>query len=418
MDIPRLSSTEHLILELLAGEDMFGLQLVEQSQGALKRGTVYVTLGRMQDKGYVESWPEKQAPGAIGLPRQTVSAHRAWASGARRVESRRARDEASTQARARLMIPGRMLHRLAAFLCSDKSLRQVIEPAIADFQNEYILATARPALQRLSVLLSGYAAFVQVIAMTVLASPLAIEDRRALRSVLMWGAGTALFASSALILVVLLAFEPHLAKLRPVHALFAIAATLPYALPAGWILGIGFGLGGGTESRRARSLVVIAAVAASALSLVTVVSAARLGSMAFQRTIAASRGEQSTPASRATEMGPGGLQQAAERALSEGQVGRARRFSWQYHMLRSISFATIFLTAFAFALRDVWNRAPRSAVMAACALYFLLLIAGEVLIFELRRMPPILAAWMPNIAFVAATVILMSARTKQQRALS
>ena len=70
MDIPKLSPTERLILELLAGDEMFGLQLVEQSKGALKRGTVYVTLGRMQDKGYVESWTEKQPPGAIGLPRR------------------------------------------------------------------------------------------------------------------------------------------------------------------------------------------------------------------------------------------------------------------------------------------------------------------------------------------------------------
>jgi PadR family transcriptional regulator len=70
MDIPRLSSTERLLLELLSGEEMFGLQLVLQSKGALKRGTVYVTLGRMQDKGYVESWTEKQPVGAIGLPRR------------------------------------------------------------------------------------------------------------------------------------------------------------------------------------------------------------------------------------------------------------------------------------------------------------------------------------------------------------
>jgi DNA-binding PadR family transcriptional regulator len=70
MDVTKLSRTEHLILDLLSGEEMFGLQLVEQSKGALKRGTVYVTLGRMQDKGYVESWTEEQAPGAIGLPRR------------------------------------------------------------------------------------------------------------------------------------------------------------------------------------------------------------------------------------------------------------------------------------------------------------------------------------------------------------
>ena len=70
MDLPRLSSTEHLILELLAGEEMFGLQLVEESNGGLKRGTVYVTLGRMQDKGYVESRTEERPAGAIGLPRR------------------------------------------------------------------------------------------------------------------------------------------------------------------------------------------------------------------------------------------------------------------------------------------------------------------------------------------------------------
>lgn len=70
MDLPRLSSTEYLILEHLSDEEMFGLQLVEQSDGALKRGTVYVTLGRMQDKGYVESRTENQPPGAIGLPRR------------------------------------------------------------------------------------------------------------------------------------------------------------------------------------------------------------------------------------------------------------------------------------------------------------------------------------------------------------
>ena len=70
MAIPKLSATEHLILSLLDGDEMFGLQLVHESRGALKRGTVYVTLGRMQDKGYVESRTEAQPAGAIGLPRR------------------------------------------------------------------------------------------------------------------------------------------------------------------------------------------------------------------------------------------------------------------------------------------------------------------------------------------------------------
>lgn len=68
---PTLPAKERLILELLvSGGPMYGLQLVEQSQGALKRGTVYVTLGRMEAKGYLASEQETLPPGAIGLPRR------------------------------------------------------------------------------------------------------------------------------------------------------------------------------------------------------------------------------------------------------------------------------------------------------------------------------------------------------------
>jgi DNA-binding PadR family transcriptional regulator len=53
---PRLSAKETIVLNLLSGgEPLYGLQLVALSEGRLKRGTVYVTLGRMEAKGYVVS---------------------------------------------------------------------------------------------------------------------------------------------------------------------------------------------------------------------------------------------------------------------------------------------------------------------------------------------------------------------------
>ena len=55
---------------LIRDEELYGLQIVERSNGGVKRGTVYVTLGRMQEKGYVESRTEPPVPGAIGLPRR------------------------------------------------------------------------------------------------------------------------------------------------------------------------------------------------------------------------------------------------------------------------------------------------------------------------------------------------------------
>jgi len=69
--IPRLSAKETLILELLVEHsEMYGLELVAASEKQLKRGTVYVTLGRMEDKGYITSHVESAPSAAGGLPRR------------------------------------------------------------------------------------------------------------------------------------------------------------------------------------------------------------------------------------------------------------------------------------------------------------------------------------------------------------
>ena len=67
---PSISSTESLVLDLLESGERYGLELVDASAGRLKRGSVYVTLGRMETKGFVASRQEDRVPGAIGLPRR------------------------------------------------------------------------------------------------------------------------------------------------------------------------------------------------------------------------------------------------------------------------------------------------------------------------------------------------------------
>ena len=69
--VPTLPPKEALIMELLVQEkEMYGLQLVAASRRRLKRGTVYVTLGRMEEKGYILSRLEPAPPDAGGLPRR------------------------------------------------------------------------------------------------------------------------------------------------------------------------------------------------------------------------------------------------------------------------------------------------------------------------------------------------------------
>jgi DNA-binding MarR family transcriptional regulator len=61
---PSLSDKEAVILRLLVGarRKMYGLEMVEASDGALRRGTVYVTLDRMEDKGYISSRKQSKSP--------------------------------------------------------------------------------------------------------------------------------------------------------------------------------------------------------------------------------------------------------------------------------------------------------------------------------------------------------------------
>jgi DNA-binding PadR family transcriptional regulator len=74
--IPRMSPIEAEILRVLMGHrEMYGLELVAASD-MLKRGTIYVALGRMADKGFVESRAVKSEHES-GLPRRlfTVTGH-------------------------------------------------------------------------------------------------------------------------------------------------------------------------------------------------------------------------------------------------------------------------------------------------------------------------------------------------------
>jgi DNA-binding PadR family transcriptional regulator len=72
--IPSMSAAESLVLDLLRTGDRYGLELVDASGGELKRGSVYVTLARMEAKGFVESWQEERSAGALGMPRRLYRA--------------------------------------------------------------------------------------------------------------------------------------------------------------------------------------------------------------------------------------------------------------------------------------------------------------------------------------------------------
>jgi DNA-binding PadR family transcriptional regulator len=73
--VTKLTEKEFAILGLLIPRgEMFGLELVEASEGELKRGTVYVTLQRMVERGFIESREEDRVAPEVGIPRRMYRA--------------------------------------------------------------------------------------------------------------------------------------------------------------------------------------------------------------------------------------------------------------------------------------------------------------------------------------------------------
>jgi len=78
MPNPYATGKELVILGMLRDQQagMYGLELVKLSDGKLKRGSIYVELDRLEDKGFVK-WKLKADYTHPGLPRPiySITAH-------------------------------------------------------------------------------------------------------------------------------------------------------------------------------------------------------------------------------------------------------------------------------------------------------------------------------------------------------
>jgi DNA-binding PadR family transcriptional regulator len=70
VELPTRSEIAVMQILQTAAAGLYGLELVEASNGEVSRGSVYVLLGRLEDKGFVKkSEPAKAATDHPGLPR-------------------------------------------------------------------------------------------------------------------------------------------------------------------------------------------------------------------------------------------------------------------------------------------------------------------------------------------------------------
>ena len=120
------------------------------------------------------------------------------------------------------------------------------------------------------------------------------------------------------------------------------------------------------------------------------------GVVSGNRSVGKGLHEMSVPeAQRSRHLAPGG-----------DLMGMPRRLAWTYHLQLAMSFAPPLLALLALAVIGLGAR--RAVVMGVCAGYYVLLIAGEALVYQ--GLAAIAGAWLPNVIFAASAAYLMSLR--------
>jgi hypothetical protein len=306
--------------------------------------------------------------------------------------------------------PGERLRQALARWCSDKTLRQRIDPAIADIQCEH-----RQALQQGRrwharwIRVASYAGLFKVLAMTAADAAVSVSDRACEeppisdRAVLGAGLGIAL---AVVAVTVVLRNAPFFELVsgdvdssRGAMLLYLVPHSLVLAVPLALLIAVG--AVGPALSRRGHAAVIALAGACSVATLLNVGWIAPAANQAFRVEVAGQQiprgdNEMTLPEARAALIrGNGGV------GMSAWQVAASYYRRW------AVAFAPLVLTLFALSMR---NRKLSRRLL-------LVVPAATVLIYPFLSLvtlgiPAVLVAWLPNAVFglLAASNYLFVAR--------
>jgi lipopolysaccharide export LptBFGC system permease protein LptF len=182
--------------------------------------------------------------------------------------------------------------------------------------------------------------------------------------------------------------------------------TLPMALPIGLTIGIAFGLCRRQVSRSARRVVVVSAVCITALSFVSTAWVKPVANQSFRQSVFNAIGGRGIVVKGLNEMSLSELQREARMAPRGGATNMPQRASWTYHLTFALPVAPLILAALTLVL--IRRGAKRAAVMSTCVAYYVVLMAGEALVYE--GLPPLAGAWMANVLFASAAAYFIASR--------
>ena len=320
------------------------------------------------------------------------------------------------------MIPGRALHRLAVWVCTGKALAQIIEPAIADLQNEFREADAAGPVKRLRVLSAGYGAILRVIVMCALGISAATEsDRQVIVRTMGWSFALTTAFTTLLMLPPLSIVDGSLSTMVLASL---IPQALPLAIPVGLAFGIALGLSRHTQTLEVIRVILLCAIVGSVVSFATLGWMMPASNQWFRESLTHKAGVELPLTKGPNEMTWSELDRQATIAAAAGDRRRSGRYAWSFHLRFALSLASIVLAGLLLGIRFIRTTARTLLALLACVAYWSLMHAGEQLAtysssgpgYHRAGMIPIIAgAWLPNIVLAAAAVLIASSRSSSVR---
>lgn len=315
--------------------------------------------------------------------------------------------------------PGTRLRSLAARACDARTMERLIDPTLADLQAEYENAASRGRKwESRLVLVVGHLALLRVVtvhgglqAMRILRND-ADTDRRALIRTLGASGAIVFLGTVLLVMASFLNFVPPTHPKPAELAIYLVPQALPLSIPVGLTFGVLWGLGKAAASRRSRTIVLLLAVMASAVSFAMLAWVVPTANQAFRVSVIGrpardvARGENElTLGELRQRLAPGMRDQAPVAAPSD-----VRRLALNYHGRWALAGAPLVLAGFAVALtsRRRWGLVmPLAGCLAIWGYYEVAYEARELALD--RTLSAVAAAWAPNVAFsiLSAAITLL-----------
>lgn len=306
--------------------------------------------------------------------------------------------------------PGTRARRLAARVCTPRTLERLVEPTLADLQAEYEEASrdARP-WRRHWVWVAGHLAVLRLLAtcsaerLATLGRDVGNEDHRPVVTTLVVGA----LVMSVCTVLLVAPFMRYVLAARPGAvrmALYLIPQALPLSLPVGLTFGILWGFGRATAPHRVR-LVLALALAASVVSFSMLAWVVPAANQAFRVSAA---GHDLRKGLRELDLGE---------LRGAGTGHAAHLVALEYHKRWALGVAPVTLAVFAVAIarRQRWGRLAPLVVGCLTILGYYATMASTETAGRREAMAVVTAAWAPNLVAWTSSLALLLLRRSPNR---